>query len=59
MSAAITPKSATNLLEIEALVHYSEDANSSDYFVLAGFKDSAASAFATAASTTAGTQCSP
>lgn len=59
MSATITPKSAGNLLEIEALVHYSEDSNFSDHFVLAGFKDSASSAFASAGTTTAGTYCSP
>lgn len=53
MNVSITPKSATNLLEIEALVHYSEDTNFSDHFVLAAFKDSAASAFASAAVTTA------
>lgn len=59
MNVTITPKSATNLLEIDGLVHYSEDSNFSDYFVLAGFKDSTPSAFASAASTTAGTYCSP
>lgn len=52
LSATLTPKSATNLLEVEAVVHYSENENWSDYFVLSAFQDSATNAFASAASTT-------
>ena len=59
MNVTITPKSATDLLEVEGIVHYAEVSNSSDFFVLAGFKDSTVSAFAATASNTAGTSCSP
>jgi len=57
LTATITPTSATSLIEVSALVHFSEPVANTTSFLLAAFQNSTTSAFASAASNVSGATC--
>lgn len=58
LTATITPTSANSLIEVSALLHFSQPFNKGRFFTLAAFQDAASSAFATSATSLHGTTCS-